>query len=184
MLRFIEMKANLKWLGSEWVGTLGIVWENKGMDHAKHRCRRCPCHMYVMSRCFHFLYYHNKSVCGVFSVASHTEHKGTNFSPTITLFPACFSPPPLLSVIISLTMLWTLQALDSGSAGYTVTAGGNSLCFILLAVNGSWDDNGCAKALIIFLCLQERYCFFSQFIGWVGEGCACVCVCVCVCVTE
>ena len=95
-------------------------------------------------------------------------------------------------------MFWTSQALDSGSAGYMVTAGGNSLCFILLAVNGSWDDNGGTKALIIFLCLQERYCFFSQFIEWVGEGCVCVWVCdrvkrqkcraglrdVCVCVRE
>lgn len=57
-----------------------------------------------------------------------------------------------------------------------VTAGGNSLCFILLAVNGSWDDNGGMKALIIFLCLQDRYCFFSSFIVWVWEVCARVCV--------
>lgn len=83
----------------------------------------------------------------------------------------------LLSVIISFNDALNIKALDSGSAGYTVTAGGNSLCFILLAVNGSWDDNGSTKALIIFLCLQQRYCFFSQFIEWVGEGCVCVYVC-------
>lgn len=56
-----------------------------------------------------------------------------------------------------------------------MTAGGNSLCFILLAVNGSWDDNGGTKALIIFLCLQDRYCFFSPFIVWVWGVCLCVC---------
>lgn len=50
-------------------------------------------------------------------------------------------------------------ALDARSAGCTVTAGGNSLYFILLCVNGSRSDNGGARALIIFLSLQERYCF-------------------------
>lgn len=55
-----------------------------------------------------------------------------------------------------------------------MTARGNSLCFILLAVNGSWDDNGSTKALIIFLQLRERYCFFSPFIGWAWAG---LCVC-------
>lgn len=55
-----------------------------------------------------------------------------------------------------------------------MTAGGNSLCFILLAVNGSWDDNGGMEALIIFLLLRERYCFFSPFIGWARAG---LCLC-------
>lgn len=91
---------------------------------------------------------------------------------TITQFFQCafFSP----SCLYLSTLLWTLHPLDSGSAGYMVTAGGNSLCFILLAVNGSWDDNGSMNALIIFLCLRERYCFSSSFIVWAWEGCVCV----------
>lgn len=53
-----------------------------------------------------------------------------------------------------------------------MTAQGNSLCLILLAVNSSWDDNGRARTLIIFLRLQERYCF-AGYIERVG-----VCVCI------
>lgn len=157
------------------------------MDHTKHWCGRRPRHMYTMSWCLHFLYHRSKSLCSVFSLTSRWKHwtQRQELFPRDNIVPGMFLFfSPLLSVIISLTMLWTLQALDSGSAGYTVTAGGNSLCFILLAVNGSWDDNGCAKALIIFLCLQERYCFFSQFIEWVGEGCVCVWVSVCGCVCD
>lgn len=66
----------------------------------------------------------------------------------------------LLSVIISVTTM--LQHYGPSAVG-PPTAAGDSLCFILLAVNSSWDDNSRASALIIFLCLQERYCFFSVY---------------------
>lgn len=107
------------------------------------------------------------------------EHNKKKLFTTIKDFPACFSCSVRLS-LYTVTLFWIARILDSGSAGYTLTAGGNSLCFIRLAANGSWDDNSGMKALIIFCCLQERYCFFSAFIGRLCGGlrvCGGACLC-------